>query len=107
MTQLWELASLIRSKNAGPWEVTFDVMFDDVDAYRRVLASGVLTADRIAEIYGVAAGTIHLVNYDAALAIKATMPRTTPAGGLGERDLVGCQQYAPLTQLEIPEAPSA
>ncbi|MGQ0751527.1 MAG: DUF4387 family protein, partial [Betaproteobacteria bacterium] len=29
MTTLAELARLIRSKNAGPFELTFDIMFDD------------------------------------------------------------------------------
>ena len=34
MTQLAELARLIRSKNAGPFELTFDIMFDDADDLR-------------------------------------------------------------------------
>ena len=42
MARLGELAKLIRSKNAGPFMLTFDVMFEDENAYRKVLASGVL-----------------------------------------------------------------
>jgi hypothetical protein len=34
---LGELAKLIRSKNAGPFVLTIDVMFEDEETYRRVL----------------------------------------------------------------------
>ena len=33
MTKLHELASLIRSKNAGPFQLTIDIMFDDQATY--------------------------------------------------------------------------
>ena len=35
MTILGDLATLIRSKNAGPFILTFDIMFDDEASYRR------------------------------------------------------------------------
>ena len=37
--RLRDVASVIRSKNAGPFELTFDVMFEDPEAYERVKAS--------------------------------------------------------------------
>ena len=43
MPTLGELARLIRSKNAGAFTLTFDIMFETEDAYRKVLASKVLT----------------------------------------------------------------
>lgn len=36
MTALCDLARLIRSKNAGPFQLTFDVMFDEQAVYQRV-----------------------------------------------------------------------
>ena len=39
MPTLGELARLIRSKNAGAFTLTFDIMFETEDAYRKVLAS--------------------------------------------------------------------
>ena len=42
MKKLYEIASLIRSKNAGPFVVTMDVLFPDGESYRRTLASGAL-----------------------------------------------------------------
>ena len=38
MKKLYELAKLIRSKNAGPFMVTMDILFPDHDMYQRVLA---------------------------------------------------------------------
>ena len=39
MKKLYELAKLIRSKNAGPFVVTMDILFPDHDMYQRVLES--------------------------------------------------------------------
>jgi hypothetical protein len=35
MATLGDVAKLVRSKNAGPFWLTIDIMFDDVEAYRR------------------------------------------------------------------------
>ena len=35
MATLGDLAKLVRSKNAGPFWLTIDIMFDDAEAYRR------------------------------------------------------------------------
>lgn len=32
MPELWQFTKLIRSKNAGPFELTFDIMFQDLDS---------------------------------------------------------------------------
>jgi len=45
---LADLAKVIRSKNAGPFEITFDVMFDQEPVYQLVKRSGVINAARIA-----------------------------------------------------------
>ena len=45
------VAKVIRSKNAGPFEITFDIMFDAPAAYERVKRSGVIEAGRIATAY--------------------------------------------------------
>ena len=33
MAKLWEVTKLVRSKNAGPFMLTFDIMFDDPETY--------------------------------------------------------------------------
>jgi hypothetical protein len=49
---LAELASLVRSKNAGPFTLTFDIMFDDLETYRHVLESKALNPSQFAMLYG-------------------------------------------------------
>ena len=102
MTSLGNLARLIRSKNAGPFVLTFDIMFDDEADYLRVRDSGVVTRERIAAIYGLPAVQVQLFHCDHALAIKASIPRPTTQGDVSDSDGHGGQQYAPLMDLEIP-----
>jgi hypothetical protein len=42
------------------------------------------------------------VVFEPATAIKFTIRRLRPSGGMGEGDLSGSQQYAPLFDVEIP-----
>lgn len=102
MTRLAELARLIRSKNAGPFELTFDVMFDDVNTYRRVKESGALNREAIAMHYGLPPEDVKFFYCDNALAVKASIPRPSPQGDLADSDGHGGQQYAPLMDIEIP-----
>ena len=102
MTQLAELARLIRSKNAGPFELTFDIMFEDEARYVRVKNSGALSRDAIARIYGLRTEDVLFFFCDHALAIKASIPRPVTQGDVGDSDGHGGQQYAPLMEIEIP-----
>ena len=45
--KLADLAALIRSKNAGPFFLTFDIMFADEEQYQLVKASRCLNASRV------------------------------------------------------------
>ena len=71
---------LIRSKNAGPFELTFDIMFDDAATYQRVKASGVLTREKIAACYSLEPSQVKFFLCDNALAIKASIPRPVIQG---------------------------
>jgi len=102
VSTLASLARLIRSKNAGPFVLTFDIMFDDVGTYRRVRDSGVLTRERIALTYGLEPDDVQLFYCDHALAVKASIPRPIVQGDVSDRDGHGGQQYAPLMSIEIP-----
>ena len=44
------LASVIRSKNAGPFEVTFDIIFKDKETYEKVKKTKVITKELIAKL---------------------------------------------------------
>ena len=102
MSSLGELARLIRSKNAGPFELTFDIMFDDQTAYDRVKRSGKETRELVAEIYALPVADVKFFFCDHARAIKATIPRPYFQGDPRDSDSHGGQQYAPLMGIEIP-----
>lgn len=105
---LGDLAAVVRSKNAGPFECTIDIMFDDADVYWRVLRSGVLTRALVCRLYRITDDRLlFLGQFDAALAIKITMVRPMASGGVGDRDVNACQQHAPLLDVRIPGARSA
>ncbi|EJT75687.1 hypothetical protein GGTG_05619 [Gaeumannomyces tritici R3-111a-1] len=104
---LGHLATIIRSKNSGPFELTLDVMFDNEAAYNRVKAANVLTNDMIKSRYRVQDEDI-LTNmyFDPALAWKCTIVRPWAQGSVGERDTLGTQQHAPLLAVRVPAAGS-
>ena len=101
MKKLYELAKLIRSKNAGPFVVTMDILFPDHDTYQAVLASGALDTARIAALYGVPQENMQRYDLPLANAVKFSMPRKAPSGDFLDEDLYGCQQHRPLVMLEV------
>lgn len=103
MTTLAEVAKLIRSKNAGPFELTIDVIFDDLDTMHRVADSNMLSAERISELYRVPVKDIRVFHYEPGVAIKISFPRPIPSGNVGDTDVTGGQQYAPLVDLVVPD----
>ena len=101
MATLGELAKLIRSKNAGAFILTFDVMFEDEATYRRVLASNALTRKSFAKIYKLSENEVMFFEYDAACAIKISIPRPYTQRDLEDGDMYGGQQHGPLVDLVV------
>lgn len=99
--ELHELTRLIRSKNAGPFTLTFDIIFVDAQAYERVVAAEVITAERISALYGVREDTVAVHACEPAHAIKISFPRPVVSGDPEDGDVFGGQQHAPLVQLTI------
>ena len=102
MATLGELARLIRAKNAGPFALTFDVMFDDEAVYRRVINAKVLTRASFAALYRVPEKDVLFFEHDAAKAIKISIPRPYVQCDPEDGDAYGGQQHAPLVDLEVP-----
>ena len=103
MAKLRSLARLIRSKNAGPFELTIDILFADEPTYARVRKSGLVSKEYIARMFNLEPAKVKLFHYDPAYAIKATVPRYTVSGDPDEVDVFAGQQYAQLVDLEIPD----
>lgn len=103
MARLEEIAKTIRSKNAGVNQITFDIIFPDAASYRRVVSSGAITRETVARLYGIEPSRISdFVTFDPANAIKFTIYRSRPSGSPGDWDILGCQHYGPLMDLEVP-----
>jgi hypothetical protein len=100
--KLVQLTNLIRSKNAGPFSLTFDIMFPDEESYLRVKRSGALNVSMFAKLYGRNPETVRFFECDNALAFKFSIPRPIFQGDLGDGDLHGGQQFMPLVDVEVP-----
>jgi hypothetical protein len=101
---LGDLAAVVRSKNAGPYELTFDVIFTDRETYLHVRDSDVLTPRAMADLYRVPLDDVLVcLFFEPALAFKLTLIRHGAQGSVGERDTFGAQQHVPLMRLPIPQ----
>ncbi len=101
MPKLKNIAKACKSKNAGPFQITFDIMFEDLDTFDKVRRSGSLTPQVIARLYGVSPDDVLFTEYPPALAYKATINRRIPSGAIGDTDIYGAQQHAPLLDIDI------
>lgn len=100
--KLIDIASVIRSKNSGPYELTFDVIFKDFETYGKVKAAQAVSKEKFCALYGIPETDVfNLVYFDPAKAVKITIRRPIPSGALGETDVYGAQQHAPLMGMEI------
>lgn len=100
--KLKDIASVIRSKNSGPYELTFDVIFKDFDMYEKVKEAGSINKDNFAALYNIPqSDIISLIYFDPAKAVKITIVRPITSGALGETDVYGAQQHAPLMNFEF------
>ena len=52
-TPLRDIAKVIRSKNAGPFEITLDIVFKTKEDFEAVKKSGVITKELVSALYNV------------------------------------------------------
>ena len=101
--KLYELAKMIRSKNAGPFELSLDILFESKESYQKVVHSGVLTREAIAKLYHIQAEKVQYYELPLAYALKFSFAREIPSGDFLDTDIYGCQMHAPLVLIDIPE----
>lgn len=102
MARLRDIAKACKSKNAGPFEITIDIMFDNAETFEAVKKTGVISPQLFARLYHVAAGSIQFSEYPPAFAFKASFERPVPSGAVGDTDVYGAQQHAPLLDVDVP-----
>lgn len=97
--KLSDYATVIRSKNSGPFEITFDILFKDKESYQLFKDKQLINKESMAKLYQIKQEDIHhLVYFDYALGIKITMARKYSSGSFRDRDVYGAQQGALLQE---------
>jgi len=101
-TKLTDIAGVIRSKNSGPYELTMDIIFNDYEGFERIKQGGFINAHLICSLYNLTPDQIvSIIAFAPAKAIKVTIKRPLCSGDLGDTDVYGAQQHAPLLGLEF------
>lgn len=102
MVPLTDIATVVRSKNAGPHRLTLDIIFGDSATLEQVLRGGSLSPDKVAEIYGLTEKELSSwYIFRAGHALKFTFIRPIRQGSEGETDIYGAQQHAPLMSMSV------
>src|SRR6266542_2431631 len=97
--RLREVASVIRSKNAGPFELCIDILFPDRRSHDLAVESPALTPESFAKLYDRPPSDCRVIWFPAANAVKCTMPRTVTAGDPDDVDVYGAQLYRSVLDL--------
>jgi len=99
MKKLIEYTKILRSKNAGPLFITFDLIFHTNEDMKYVAER--LTKEDVAKAYDVSVDKIDIISYEVVNSIKITFPRKHISGCLTDTDIYGCQQHMALANLMI------
>jgi hypothetical protein len=97
-----ELATLVRSKNAGPFWLTLDIFCDTDAAYYRVAAPEVITPERVADLYDTDPESVRIFRIPELRVVKVSFPRPTVQGAIADRDMHAGQQHVPLSRIDCP-----
>ncbi|KAK3631578.1 hypothetical protein LTR56_016811 [Elasticomyces elasticus] len=104
------IAKVVRSKNAGPYEITMDIMFEQAEVFHAVKEADFLQDTKVAALLGIRPDQIVWAGFfEQALAYKVTIPRLrygkpVAAGGFMEDDVHGSQMYRPLLDMSLPDS---
>lgn len=101
MSSIGECAYYVRSKNAGPFWVTIDIFFNNLDSYQKVARSEKLNKERIGAVYRIPSKSVKFFYLENLQVIKISYPRLCPQGGKDERDMHAGQQYIEILDLEV------
>lgn len=99
MKRLIDYTKILRSKNAGPLFITFDLIFPDAESFEKI--KGLLTKEMVSEAYDVPKEQIDIIYYKVVNSMKITFPRKNISGSLLDNDVYGCQQHMPLANIML------
>lgn len=101
---LYTIAKVVRSKNAGPFEITMDVIFKNKETFEHVKECNALNEDKLSDVYQVQKNDIKaLMFYSPCNAFKLTFARKHTSGSYMDNDIHGSQKHVPLMFIQIPD----
>jgi hypothetical protein len=101
MPTLKQVCHHVRSKNAGPYWVTFDLFFDGRENFVKYGDSPALDGTLFQRLYGADPAKVKRFAIPALNAVKLSYARTSPQGGMVERDMHCGQQYVRILDVEL------
>ena len=99
MKRLVDYTKILRSKNAGPLFITFDLIFSGSEEMDYVLER--LKKSNVAKAYGIDEKEVDIIAYKVVNSIKITFPRQNISGSLCDNDIYGCQMHMPLANIVV------
>jgi hypothetical protein len=99
---LQDLATEVRSKNAGPFWVTMELFLRDEAAYAIAADPAFLDEAVIGRLYGVPPAGVRIFRLPALNVVKISFPRPVAQGSLCDRDVHAGQHHVPLALLPLP-----
>ena len=102
MKTLGQVAKVIRSKNAGPFMTTIDIMFATEHEYRDIRDRNIINEASVTALYGLRQGELVGIFFaDLCMSIKVTLISRIPSGDFGNVDIYGAQQYIPFLDFPV------
>lgn len=103
MASLREACDLFRSRNAGAFLLTLDIVPASAELFDRLQADRTLESCEVARRLGVSPSEMRVTYYRQGNAIKITIPRRVSGGGPDDHDVDGAQQFVVLLDLTVKE----
>lgn len=100
--KLLDADAIVRSKDAGPFRFTLDVIFNDKAQFEQMKASGVWNRENLRKLCKIEESDVdECLCYEPAMAFKFTYQRPISSGAFGDNDIYGSQQHVSLYDLEF------
>jgi len=100
-TTIREFAADVRSKNAGPFWLTFEIFLENREDYDRLVALKVVTPELISTLYGTPADQVQMFFCESINTIKISIPRPVIQASPQDKDVHAGQQSVFLANVEI------
>jgi hypothetical protein len=101
MATVNDVCRTVRSKNAGPFWVTIDLFFDGPENFARYADNDAIGPQTFARLFGADPALVKRFAVASLDMVKISYPRSSPQGGIIERDLHCGQQFVRLLDIEL------